>query len=154
MEEIIETYNNLAKKYPLPDFSLLDSYFEISQCELSDFLLTAIRRKIIEKIDHYAKILDELLQPDTSLKSMQEFKFFDDAEKENIFSIYKKLMFFIRKADLINILIDNKNEAELISEIFSEWQQLSKSLSAIMSKLESSWSSYTDNIDKSLGYFG
>ena len=66
----------MKKKYKLPEFSELNRELEASSIEETDFLLRAIARKASEKLEFYASLLEEALQPDTSnLYSMHEARF-------------------------------------------------------------------------------
>ena len=91
-----EKYQELGKKHKLPSFEEIDKEFEISTIDKDEFLLREIRRKIDEKIELYAKFLEEILQPETTLSNMYESKEFNEHERNEVFKLYKKLMFFYR----------------------------------------------------------
>ena len=54
-----ETYQKLSKKYQLPPFAEIDTAFEISTIEYEEFLLREVRRKMVEKLDSFIKVLEE-----------------------------------------------------------------------------------------------
>ena len=91
---IKEKYQKLSKKYDLPSFDYLNKDFEIFTIEHEEFLLREIRRKINDKVELYVKFLDELLNPETSITNMHESKLFNEKERNEIFSLYKRLIFF------------------------------------------------------------
>ena len=86
-------YSDLKKKYKLPEFSELNRELEASSIEETDFLLRAIARKASEKLEFYASLLEEALQPDTSnLYSMHEARFFTQDDKNKMNQLYSKMM--------------------------------------------------------------
>ena len=87
-KETEKQYNELKKKYKLPDFKEIDFEFEVSDLEETNFLLRAIIRRIAEKLDFYSTMLEEILQPDTSnLYAMHEIRHFDDDEKKQMYEL-------------------------------------------------------------------
>ena len=139
------TYNILAKKYGLPDFDELDSEFEISTIEESDFFLREIRKKMLEKIDHYIKILEYLLKPEMSLADLYECKIFSDKEKEEMYHIFRKLMYYSRYSDEISLDENDKLTAKFISDLWKDWSKLKKPLKNVLSKLKQSWLDDSDS---------
>ena len=59
-----ENYLKFAKKFSLPSYDELNNDFEISSIEEEQFLIRAVRRKIAEKMDIYAKIIETILMPE------------------------------------------------------------------------------------------
>jgi hypothetical protein len=154
MENIEEQYNKLKSKYKLPKFEDLDKEFEISVIENEKFLIREIINKIIERIDFFSKILEELLQPDTSLlSSMHETRFFDEKDKENIYGLYKKLMIISRESFEVSLKRDEREEAVFVNKVFDEWKELKKDLLKFVDKMKDSWKKETD-IKEELGYLG
>ena len=87
--ETEKQYSELRKKYRLPEFRDINSEFEVSDLEETNFLLRAIIRKIAKRLDFYAAMIEETLQPDTSkLYSMRETAFFDEQEKKEMYNLY------------------------------------------------------------------
>jgi len=92
-EEIIKDYEQIRKKYGLPEFDGINSEFEISAIEDTDFLLRGIKNKIIEKLEFLTGILHPILQPDTnSFTDLHECRAFSDEDKKQVFAIYGRLM--------------------------------------------------------------
>lgn len=152
-KDIKNNYEQLRKKYPLPDFESINNEFEISSIENKEFLLSEIRRKITERLEVYAKILESLLQPDTaSLSAMHECKFIEDKEKEDIYNIYKKLM-IIDRDSVIASLGGEKENADFIKELLEDWLKLKEDIKPIIEKIRSTWKKETD-IKEELGYLG
>lgn len=152
-QNIKKDYEELRKKYSLPDFESLNNEFEVSSIENKQFLLKEIRRRITERLEAYAKLLEALLQPDTaSVSAMYECRFIEDDEKEKIYSIYKKLMIIDRNSIMASIG-DDKENSEFIKNSFEEWSKIKASIRPIVEKLKSTWENDKD-IKEELGYFG
>lgn len=152
-EDIKKDYGILRKKYSLPNFDRLNNEFEIVSIENKNFLLREIRRRITEKLDAYAKIIESVLQPDTaSLSAMHECKFIEEKDKENIYTIYKKLAIIDRNS-IIASLGDDSDNAEFIKTSFEEWGKIKVNIKPIAEKLKSTWENDTD-VKEELGYLG
>src|SRR3989344_3655320 len=145
-------YSDLKKKYKLPEFSEMDRELEISSIEETNFLLRAIARKASEKLDFYASLIEEALQPDTSnLYSMHEARFFTQNDKNKMNELYSRMMKLARES--IETSLDNteENEAKFISLFFSEWKQIKQELLAYVRKMKSSWNEDTDQEEETAG---
>ena len=153
--EIEKQYNELKKKLKLPEFRELDSEFEISDLEETNFLLRAIIRRIAEKLDFYSTMLEEVLQPDTSnLYAMHETKFFDEDEKKQMYELYTKLMNFNRQSIEVSLEQNEKNEADFITNLLNEWKVLKQELLRFVKKMRASWKTEEADIKEDLGYLG
>jgi len=147
-------YNELSKKFLLPEFKNLNEEFEISDLEETSFLLRAIIRRIAEKFDFYTTMLEEVLQPDTSnLYAMHETRFFDENEKKQMYELYSRLMNFNRQSIEVNLEHNEKNEVGFINNVFNEWDELKQELLGFINKMKSSWKIEAD-IKEDLGYLG
>jgi len=153
--EIEKQYNELKKKLKLPEFRELDSEFEISDLEETNFLVRAIIRRIAEKLDFYSTMLEEVLQPDTSnLYAMHETKFFDEDEKKQMYELYTKLMNFNRQSIEVSLEQNEKNEADFITNLLNEWKVLKQELLRFVKKMRASWKTEEADIKEDLGYLG
>ncbi|MBI2134629.1 hypothetical protein HYU09_01435 [Candidatus Woesearchaeota archaeon] len=153
-ESIKKEYDNLCKKYRLPKFDDLDSEFEISDLESTNFLLKNILRKIAENLEFYNGLINEVLQPDAaSMSSMHETRFFTDSEKSDMYSLYKKIMKNHRAIIEIMLKNDEKEEAEFLNKFLNDWKEIKKWLLNYLEKMKDSWDKET-SIEQDLGYFG
>ena len=154
MENIIDKYNKIKNNYDLPNFEDLDKEFEISTIESEKFLLREIINKIIERIDIFSCLLEELLQPDSSsLKSMHESRFIEDSDRKIIYEIYKKLMVINRESKEVSLKRDEKEEADYINRTFKKWKEIKIELLKYVNIMKNTWEKETD-IKEELGYFG
>ena len=137
---IKERYQELRKKHKLPSFNEINKEFEISTIEKEEFLLREIRRKIAEKIEAYTKFLEDILHPDPPTTSnMYESRIFNDEDRNEIFKIYKRLMFFDRFSIETAVDEDDKKSSEYINAVFKEWGELKKQFLSFVKKSKESW---------------
>jgi len=152
--DIEKEYNEVRKKYGLPEYSQLNNEFEISCIDKEEFILRQIRRKIVEKMEFFSDILEGILQPDTaSLAEMYECRIFDDDEKSKAMHIFKRLMLIQKES--IEAAVENSQQlnADFINKSFKEWLSLKKDLKQIIKKIIESWGKESE-MEEKLGYFG
>ena len=154
-KEIEQQYSELKKRHKLPEFREIDSEFEISDLEETNFLLRAIVRRIAEKLDFYSTMLEDILQPDTSnLYAMHEIRYFDDDEKKQMYGLYAKLMNFNRQSIEVSLMHNEKEDADFISSLSNEWKSLKQELLKFVKKMRASWKTEEADIKEDLGYLG
>lgn len=154
MGEAYATYKHFGKKYKLPDFSKLDHEFEISLIEADRFLLRAIIQKMVEKAEFHSMLIENILSPDSAnFCSMHECKFFSEEEKEKLFSLYKTLMKYNRRALEVSFTRNEKEEAAFIKDFFNEWDTLKKELLPVVGVMKKSWEKDT-SMKEELEYLG
>ncbi|MBT7902385.1 hypothetical protein HN587_00875 [Candidatus Woesearchaeota archaeon] len=146
-------YGLIKKKFDLPDFNVMDDYFEISKAETEPFILRNIRNKIYEYVEHSGSILDELIHPDSKFCIMIESSTFTDQERDQLMVLYKQIMFFNRWAVEISIYDSDKENAKFIKSVFDFWKPFRKDLRKQVSKLKEVWIKEDEQKEK-LGYLG
>jgi len=148
-DELLET----IKRYNLPSYKELDSEFEISNIEQDSYLLRAIRRKMIEKLEFFCKIIESLIFPDTSsLAALQESKILDDEKRTQLLKLYKKLMIYDRISLSLEIDNDDKKNVKLINDLFQEWEEIKPQLMDLVKGMTDSWSKDDESLEEK--YFG
>ena len=152
-EKIKKKYNELKKKYSLPDFEELNNEFEISIIEHDYFLLREIRNKIINKTISICESFENLLTPDNTVVSIYEYKAFNDAEREEIFGLCKKLKVFEKLSLELSLNYDEKKDAEFINEFFSSWESIKNRIKKIIRKMRDFWEKESTKKDNE-EYFG
>ena len=147
-------YSELRKKHKLPEFKELDSELELQDMEKAAYLLREIIRKIGEKLDFYSRVIEEILQPDTSnIYALHESRFFDEKEKKAMYDVYVKIMSLSRHSLEVSLDNDEEKEAELICRFSEEWKDLKAELLKYSRKMKDSWKPWAD-IKEDLGYMG
>ena len=153
-KETEKQYAELRKKFKLPDFKEIDFEFEISDLEETNFLLRAVIRKMADKLEFCSTMLEEILQPDASnLYAMHETRFFDEQEKKGMNELYSKLMALNRHCIEVLLSLDEKEQANFISNAAAEWKNLKNELLKYIRKMKSSWTSEIEPEDE-VGYMG
>ena len=152
--ETEKKYNELKKKFTLPEFREIDSEFELSDLEETNFLLREIIRRIAEKLDFYSTMLEEILQPDASnLYAMHETRVFDENKKNQMYNLYRRLMDFNRQSIEVSLEHNERDEVEFINNVFQEWKSLKYELLRFVKEMRASWKTETD-VKEDLGYLG
>lgn len=148
-QELKET----IKQYKLPSFNDLDREFDISNIEHDGNVLRAIRRKMVEKIELFCKIIESLMFPDaSSLSSIQESKILDDDTRQNMLNLFKKLMIYDRISLSLEIENDEKKNIKFIQDLFAEWKEFKPQLMVIVKNMTDAWSKDDESIEEK--YFG
>ncbi|MBD3203045.1 hypothetical protein GF327_02025 [Candidatus Woesearchaeota archaeon] len=153
MDEVINSYKKLKDKYRLPEYDELDREFLIGDIEKKDYLLERIRKLIEEKIRSMIDILENILQPDSNLINIYEYKFIDDGKKQEVYKIFKKFVMYLRLCEEASILKQEQKTAEFISKFYSDYSHLKKETVSIVRLLKESWEKES-NIKEELNYLG
>jgi len=132
-------YGELQKKYNLPSYLDVNNDFEISSLEDEKFLLRTIRRKIAEKAEAYAKIIEPVLMPESTQASLHECQLFTEEEKKELYNLFKKMMYFDRLSIEISINETDEKTANFINEFWKEWGSIKSELTNIIKKLKEGW---------------
>ncbi len=149
-------YEKVQKKYSLPSFEELDTYFEIEDASDGKHPLRTVRKKIEEKLEHLAMQLNAILQPETKVIDLEECKMFTDEEKDRMLDLFKKLMIFARQANLISLDPSEKKETEFIQTVYEAWIKkggVQEQMISITKKLVESWKAETKGYEP-MGYLG
>ncbi len=152
-EGLKKQYDGLKGRYKLPDYNLLNNEFELDSIDETSFILRAVRRKIEDRLDHFAKLLDAILQPETIISDLHEVREFDDDEKEELFETYKKIMKLRREGNLAEIKCSDIEDAKFIKDAWNEFNPIKTQMIKITEKLIESWKRET-NIKEEAGYLG
>lgn len=154
--ELRKKYNELQKKYGLPSYDGLDSDFEllyVSPITEINFPLRFIRRRINDKLAFFCSMLQGVLQPNpSSLIALQESKFLDEDDSKKVRKLLKEMMFMERQSLLFDINHSEKDEAELIKDVFKKWPGIKKQVHEIFSKIKENWKKEIKKKEES--YFG
>jgi hypothetical protein len=132
-------YEPLQKKYSLPDFSLLDSEFDLYTLEYECYFLRGIRRKIAEKLESAIKMFDQVLHPEAGFAAYREANTFNEADRENLLNLYRRLMYFHRLSTELDFTNSESADAKFINEFMKEWPNLKKSILSFVVRMKDSW---------------
>ena len=155
LEKLQKDYLLLKKKYELPELDRLLEDFDIDKLTEKEPLLLAreIRKVVSEKITSYLALFEHFKNPSSC--PMFIFSALKNASDE-LKKIVEEAYTEIAKIELISLKLDTiyneKDEAEFIKKVYTQWQGLKKKIYFLLKELES-------NIDKSdtankTSYFG
>jgi hypothetical protein len=134
-----DAYKKLAAKYKLPDFDTLNEEFDLYTIEHTDFLLKNIAKQMTEKLDGYAKFLEELSHPETNIAIMRMASALEPEDKKTLTRISRRLQYWMMSAVQVDLAYDEKTAAKYVADLDTEWRTLKIDLLRIMLKLRDSW---------------
>ncbi len=150
----IEHHYADLKKHSLPDFALLDKEFEISTIDKHSFLLRSIRRKIRERLDDVAQMLDSWIQPDAgSFGSLFEYRVLSEADRKEVLQQFQSIMALLLACIDAELSADDAQDAAVITRAAQEWPRIREALRPFVQKLAAAWPKPLGRKDV-VGYFG
>jgi len=153
MDELKEIYAEHQKLRDLPALEKLDELFGVGDLDEYSNLLKRIRLRIAEHIEEFAKFIEEKITPDNNIRNIFEYKAFDEKKKDELFDIYKKLMFLLRWSTELDLLLDEEKDAEFIKDVTDKWPSLKDKLHKLLTLVKDSWKK-ENNIKEHVGYMG
>jgi len=156
--DLKKEYEKLKAKYnDLPDYGKLDDEFELLYIgifqEIS-FPLRFIRRRIVDRMHSYSNFIQGMLQPNpSSLVNLQESKFFNNEDKDNMIKILKELMWLGRQSFCLDTEQSEKEDAKFIVDSFEKWNDIKKTLNSYTKSLRDGWKKEIKK-EKSGSYIG
>jgi hypothetical protein len=129
-----EDYAILKKKYSLPEFKFINENFEVENIHASEteLLLKAMRKHITEKLFFTLRTLEMLMNPQNApLFIVKTIKFFNEADKDRIKNLYKKMAYYEMEAFGLEAIYEEKKEAEFIKQVCEDWLDLALDLNKI-----------------------
>src|SRR3989338_4306685 len=149
-----EEYNELLKKYKLPKFDDLNEDFELEFIKKKPFLLRQIRRRINEKVIFFCRIIEGLLYPTQQhIINVTEMKNLPEEKKKYIEKMYRDLMYLERESLLLDVVPNDKKDAEYINNVFNFWSKMRKQVEDIVRIMQESWKKEDITKEKN-NYFG
>lgn len=144
---------DILKKYNLP--TLDELYLEFNHFETDDEgIIYTIIKKINDKVDIYIKFLEDLVQPDSSIISMQEASIFSEAEQKYVFSLLRELIYFQRLNLLFTLDSTEVEKVDYFKKFYSFWLSKKQDVKVLAQKAINVWSGKDNNKELSQGYFG
>jgi hypothetical protein len=155
LSELKKGYEPLAKKYKLPSFEKLNEEFDIERIaeKETDFILREIRKAVADKIIAYIRFLELLMNPSTGpMFFFMIVKGLSANDKSLIDSTYKRIVKFEIEVIPLDNSYSEKKEAEFISKIYKDWQEIKEDINKIVEIIKENWEKQDKKEDKE--YFG
>ncbi len=141
LSEFIEIYAKIQKKYSLPEFEEMNSSFDIGRIKRdSGNLVRDIRRGMVDKIIYYLKLIEVMINPSSAspifLMLLKEITSEDKKVIDSVLSSFVGLEIAAHKLDISST---EKEEADLVLNIFGVWNEKKPELLRLMQILERNW---------------
>ena len=154
MSDTKEAYQTHQKKYSLPNYSDLNLIFNLEDIDSdSELFLANVRGKIHDKFDNYARLIENIMQPDSNIINLYEAHYVSDKQKNNAYSLLKKLMLCIRNSELISIENNEDDNAKFIKDSYAVWLDIKEDIKKHITKIKETWEKDT-GIKEDFSYFG
>ncbi len=137
--DVRKFYEEFAERYDLPPYEQVDKELEISSVDADKFILRTVRGKIRSRVDGYAGMIEDLLNPDTSISLLHECTYISENMKKRMFNLYQKLMYMLRTADLLDIEKSMEQDARYISMYFKNLDKIKEGMKDIASLRMRTW---------------
>ncbi|MBN1645841.1 hypothetical protein JW868_02260 [Candidatus Woesearchaeota archaeon] len=130
-------YSDMEKEFNLPSQDNLMREFDINHFDEMELPLPEVMKKLSERIEHYAKILEEIIQPDAGYSSYHETGSFDD--RNDINELFRKLMYHYRNLLLAELSNENSDKAKAIMFFWNDWMKIKPRFVKVVKMLRGSW---------------
>lgn len=148
-------YDDLVKKYNLPDLKKISEDFDIDKNLEKDsfFLIREIRRIINEKISAYLRLFETFVSPSSPpMFVFSILRNISDEDKESIRQIYQDLAKIQIEVMKLEALYQEEEEAKFIKRTFERWQEIKKEIYKVIKNFECNLKK--DDGIKKRSYFG
>jgi len=136
-----EAYVGLHKEFNTPGFDELNNIFDIGKIERnSGNLLRDIRRAMVEKVAHYLRLMELMLNPSQAspifLILLKEVTPADKQSLDKVFSAFIEIELASYRLDVGS---KDSDEAEFVKKIYAVWTSNREELLKLLSILERNW---------------
>lgn len=149
-----EEYLQLVEKFQLPKLEDFEKDFGFIESPTDSPLLVELRRKMVEKVDYFANLISDLIQPDTNISNIYEYKNFSDNQRQILFNIFRILMSYSRKSSSLTTFYDERAEVEFVQSFFNEWQDLKITIKRELDFISNTWKNESVQEDIFENYMG
>lgn len=153
-DEVKEAYDKFVEKYGLPSFEELNFAFDISKAECDgETVLRDVRKLVVAKFASWLNFIELLLNPSNgSMFHLFLVKGINGSEKDILNRLFEEIGEIEIEAISLEVVYDEKKEAEFIKKSFERWEKMKLDLDSIVSSLKVGWKKVAGKKEKS--YFG
>ena len=148
-----QKYEELQKKYDLPQYEEMVSEFDIDTIGKDDNVIRETVKKMFEKIDFYSRTMESLVQPDSTYGTMKEASSLSLTEQVLMKKLFIELMYLTRQFTLHGLEYKEEESAKFINYIYVQWKSLKPELKIILQKMMEAWKKKNET-EHDGGYFG
>ncbi|MEM3405358.1 MAG: hypothetical protein QW117_00040 [Candidatus Pacearchaeota archaeon] len=148
LENFKEKYEIIRRKYNLPKFSDINKEFEIEKIcrKETEFLIRNIRREIIERITHYLRFLEALINPSNApLLFFALANKLTEKEKKILNDLYSTLSSYLVKSIYLDNINEEEEDVKLIMEIYKNWTNIKNKFNDIIKVLDEDYRNKKEN---------
>ena len=144
LESFKKDYAVLAKKHEFSDFEEMNKEFLIEGLAKTEteLLIKLVRRALMDKISHFSKIIEYILNPSAgggSLFIFSVIKVLKEKDKKELAEIYEKLSKLELESVAREVVFSEKEEAEFIKKAYSCWKEVREPLLSVLKNIDSNW---------------
>ena len=152
--ENLDKYRKMQEEFSLPQFDELREKFKID-VEEDDKIFDQIRNDMSEKLFMFSeRIIEPVIGGLDSFSCMFEQNMVTEAERQELFSVYKKIQMLKWENNILLISPDDKKIAEWIKKTWDFWNSdMQEKMLKFSVKMSSGWSNLKFKKDKSI-YLG
>lgn len=134
-----DIYKKLKQNHNLPEYDKFIKDFNETDLEDSIHPLSDIRKKMCDKIEYFSAIISSHIEPDNNYIDMYETRFINEKDRDILIQTHKKMMFFIRWQNILNITYNQDEEILFINNMFNFWQDIKPILNNHFNHLIDIW---------------
>jgi hypothetical protein len=136
--------------------TILEKEFDIELVKQDPHALKEALKKIMDRFDMLTDFLEDILQPENNYYSMHECSALTEQDKQAVFMIYKKCMYYKRSATVTLLKNDAVELKNTIENIANHWMDIKQNVITITIKIRDSWNTnQTENgAEEYKKYFG
>lgn len=153
MTNKINEIKEIIEKNNLPTLDELYEEFGTFDIEDTEDFIESIMKKLSDKVSHYIKFLEDIIQPDTTIYSMHESSMFDNIDRKQLLTILKTLIYYDRLYLIIELNPTENIKADYFKKYLSVWKENKILLLPYIEKALSVWKK-ENNDSEFEGYFG
>lgn len=147
-------FEEIITKFHLPSKELIESEIGKQHFEENDDIIVELIKSLREKIQKYIVFMENLMQTDSTLISMQESSNFSDNDRDSLFKLFKKIVLLQRTYLLVDLDGNNNDRVAYFKQLFAAWQDIKKSLKPYIEKTLNVWRDNQTFEEVKQNYFG
>ncbi len=153
-QEIIDKYRKMQEEFSLPQLDELTEKFKID-VEEDEKIFDQIRNDMSEKLFMFSeRIIEPVIGGLDSFSCMFEQNMITEAERRDLFELYKKIQMLKWENNILLISPDDKKIAEWIKKTWDFWNSdMQEKMLKFSVKMSSAWGDLKFKKDRSI-YLG
>ena len=128
----------------------LSEEFDIEDDEPS---IASVLHAVRDRFSFFCKIIEDILQPETSPATLQECRVFTESDKKELYRLYSDIMILDRKILHADVTRNREAAADVLEEVWKSLPGIKERVGNVVKKMLESWT--LDHGDENYAeYFG